>query len=110
MATGKTEKVLHNLLAAEGALMNQIQKTLMLRFAIGLFEQLRKSHDGGKRIVEFVRHARDKFTNAGKLLALDQLRLGGFEAVDSLFEFLPRRVQVLRHTIEHGGQLAAFVT
>src|SRR5882762_4036910 len=75
MASRETEQALNDLLATKSAFVNHVQVTLMLRILIGGFEEFRKAHHRGQRIVQFMRDAGNELANTGEFLALNQLRL-----------------------------------
>src|SRR5258708_15824130 len=95
---GKAEKVLHALFGALGLFQNHLQvfarASRNLRI---LHEQIRKTHDGGERVVHLVGHAGDKLAHRSHLLRVHQFGLdhGGIGNV--------------RHQHHHAADVAAFV-
>src|SRR5215470_8925379 len=65
-------------------------------------QQLAVAEDGGKGIIQFVGHARNKLANRGKSFAVQQLLLGLPEVFISL-----ARLLVKNRTLDSTGNLAA---
>ena len=76
---------------------------------VGVLEHFGKAHDGGERVVQFVRNAGHELADGGKFFALDELGLRGLERLDGVLELGLRELDVLGHLVEGLGQLAEFV-
>ena len=109
LAARETQERLHDFRAAFGGLEDHVEMAAVLVAHVGVLEHFGKAHDGGQRVVQFMRDARDELADGGKFFTLDQLPLRSLERLDGLLQFRLRQLDVFRHLVERVRQLAKFI-
>ena len=106
---GKAQEAAHDLVTAPHPVHDAPNIATVLLVQIRVLQQLREPDHCGERVVQLVRDSGDEFPHPSQLFGLDELRLGGPQPFDRLFEFCARSLQVLGHPVERGRQFAKLV-
>ena len=109
MFPGKAQEAAHDLVTAPHPVHDAPNIATVLLVQIRVLQQLREPDHCGERVVQLVRDSGDEFPHPSQLFGLDELRLGGPQPFDRLFEFRARSLQVLGHPVERGRQFAKLV-
>src|SRR5260370_5810665 len=103
MLAGEAKEILHDAVRTLGLLVKfvGILDALLSHLSAG-GQQLAVTEDGGKRVVQFVRDARDQLPDRCQLLTVEQLLLGAAQVFVSLASLL-----IEDGTLDGAGNLAA---